>query len=196
MRKTYFLFSSLISIHGPSRNTLHCFQIVSCAAIYKLLNRIYVCTTHICFCEQPRGYQGLSQLRTQQEWFLLTDPPKELGLHHVVHKYLNCICTPQPFLINHVFCGLYVLHTLISLLCGAPTAIYKTQLDLVQNIYPLDVQFVSHDLFHCLGIRGEKALMFSFIRMLLNKISDSLHSSAILVVSHTSCFLWRPQFIT
>lgn len=67
--------------------------------------------THIWCCEQRRGYQGPSQLRTQQGWFLLIDPQRELGLHHVVHRCLSCICIPQPFLINHVFCGLYVLHT-------------------------------------------------------------------------------------
>jgi len=129
------------------------------------------------FCEQQRGYQGPSQLRTQQGWFLLIDPQKELGLHHVVHRCFSCICIPQPFLINHVFCGLYVLHTLMSLLYGAPTSVRAA---ITKQLHAAKYIFCMCSLrpMICLLISVQKPWMLSFIPKFLYSIdntSDSFH---------------------
>lgn len=121
-------------------NTRHVLGLIIICTLesYITLQHFLHCLTEIWFCEQPRGYQGPSQLRTQQGWFLWIDPPKELGLHHVVHKYLSCICIPQPFLINHVFCGLYVLHTFMSLLCEAPTSVWAA---ITKQLHAANISF-------------------------------------------------------
>lgn len=54
-----------------------------------LLNLVFLLLWYLrpLFClKQPRDCLELSLLKIQPVWFLLTDPQKELVLHHAVHK--------------------------------------------------------------------------------------------------------------
>jgi hypothetical protein len=108
---------------------------------HTLLN--FDCLTYNCLCKQPKDYQGLSQLKTQQGWFLLIDLPKDLEQHRVVHKCFSCIYPPPLF---NSYCFQWSV-------CTAQYFVYHCYMELSIvycwfNIYiPWNAYFESLDLF-------------------------------------------------
>jgi hypothetical protein len=108
---------------------------------HTLLN--FDCLTYNCLCKQPKDYQGLSQLKTQQGWFLLIDLPKDLEQHRVVHKCFSCIYSPPLF---NSYCFQWFVCTAQYFVI---TVIWSSQQCIVGSIYisPWNAYFESLDLF-------------------------------------------------
>jgi hypothetical protein len=143
---------------------------------HTLLN--FDCLTYNCLCKQPKDYQGLSQLKTQQGWFLLIDLPKDLEQHRVVHKCFSCIYSPPLF---NSYCFQWFVCTAQYFVI---TVIWSSQQCIVGSIYiSLGMHILSPLIYS--SIWSEKKGYECWVS--LNKISDSFLSTW----SHIEIIKWN-----